>query len=97
MSILYGIIYVILGSTLLTHFLSDGILKIVALIALSAYAFSWSSEWYAYCCTGLFLMQALGSPMVELTKISHLRRNYGLVFDILGTVLIIIGSYKLIF
>lgn len=97
MSILYGIIYVILGSTLLTHFLSDGILKIVALIALSAYAFSWSSEWYTYCCTGLFLMQSLGSPIIDLANASQLRRNYGLIFDILAIILIIIGSYKLIF
>lgn len=97
MSILYGIIYVILGSTLLTHFLSDGILKIVALIALSAYSFSWSSEWYAYCCTGLFLMQALGTPVIEQNNTCQMRRSYSLIFDILAIILLVLGIYKLIF
>nr|DAY12397.1 MAG TPA: hypothetical protein [Caudoviricetes sp.] len=97
MSILYGIIYVILGSTLLTHFLSDGILKLVALITLSIYAFSWSSEWYAYCCTGLFLMQALGTPVIEQNNTCQLRRSYGLIFDILAIILLAFGTYKLIF
>lgn len=42
-------------------------------------------------------MQALGSPVIKQNNTCQMRRSYGLIFDILAIILLVLGIYKLIF
>lgn len=92
MSILAGIGFLILTS--LCTRIASGIIPLIILTGISAYSFS---LWYTFFILSICLAMMLGKPVgTDIYNSSSIRNRYGLLFDILAIVSMIISIALLI-
>lgn len=94
MSFLSGIVYalfVIVGASKLF----TGIIPAAIFIGISAYSFS---AWYTCIIAGICCLMMFGRPAryEDIVNATEIQRRYGIMFDLLGALLFVIGAVLLI-